>query len=55
MTSFTVKKIIQGEGMPISKQPGKKGNLVVSIEAAFPKGLTAAQKAALKQALPATA
>jgi DnaJ-class molecular chaperone len=54
MTSGTATKLIAGEGMPISKEPGKRGNLVVSIEAAFPRSLTAAQKAALKEALPAT-
>jgi DnaJ-class molecular chaperone len=47
-------KTLAGEGMPISKEPGKKGNLVVTIEPVFPRSLTPEQKAKLKEVLPAT-
>jgi DnaJ-class molecular chaperone len=47
-------KTLAGEGMPISKEPGKKGNMVVAIEPVFPRSLTQQQKDALRQALPAT-
>ncbi|ETN39826.1 uncharacterized protein HMPREF1541_06052 [Cyphellophora europaea CBS 101466] len=41
-----------GLGMPISKKPGEKGDFVVEINVVFPKSLTAAQKAKIKEALP---
>lgn len=45
-------KTVAGEGMPISKQPGAKGNLQVRFEVQFPRGpLTEAQKAQVRQAL----
>ena len=37
--------------MPISKEPGKYGNLRVKYEMAFPQNLSDAQRQALKQAL----
>jgi DnaJ family protein B protein 4 len=46
-------KVVGGEGMPISKEPGKKGNLVVAFDVAFPKGLGEDQKAKLREILPA--
>lgn len=48
-------KTIAGEGMPISKEPGKKGNMVVSLEVAFPKHLSDKQKEVLRETLPAMA
>ena len=54
MTSGAAQKVIAGEGMPISKEPGKKGNLVVAVEAVFPKSLTQQQKDTLKAVLPST-
>lgn len=48
------KKTLVGEGMPISKEPGKKGNMVVEVEVVFPKHLSAQQKATLREVLPAT-
>jgi DnaJ family protein B protein 4 len=45
-------KTVAGEGMPVSKQPGARGNLQVRFEVAFPRGpLTDAQKAQVRQAL----
>lgn len=46
-------RIIRGEGMPISKEPGKKGDLHVKLEVVFPKQLSAQQKEMLLKILPA--
>ncbi|KAG0089051.1 hypothetical protein BGZ93_010069, partial [Podila epicladia] len=40
-----------GEGMPISKKPGQKGDLIVKFVVKFPKTLTSAQKEGLKKIL----
>jgi DnaJ family protein B protein 4 len=40
---------INGEGMPISKLPGKKGNLLVTIRVVLPDNLTAAQKSIIRE------
>lgn len=40
-----------GEGMPISKKPGQKGDLIVKFVVKFPTTLTAAQKAEIKRIL----
>ncbi|KAF9132088.1 hypothetical protein BGW39_000807 [Mortierella sp. 14UC] len=40
-----------GEGMPISKKPGHKGDLIVKFAVKFPTTLTAAQKNELKKVL----
>ena len=45
-------RVLPGEGMPISKQPGKKGDLHVIMEVDFPRNLTQQQKEALRQILP---
>lgn len=44
-------RIIDGEGMPISKQPGRKGDLHVKFDIQFPRRLTAEQKTLVRQAL----
>ena len=41
-----------GHGMPISKKPGQKGDLLLEIKVKFPTSLTAAQKTKIKEALP---
>ncbi|KIW20568.1 hypothetical protein PV08_01143 [Exophiala spinifera] len=41
-----------GLGMPISKKPGERGDFVVQVKVNFPRSLTAAQKAKIKEALP---
>jgi len=44
--------VIQGEGMPITKQPGRRGNLIVNYNIVFPTSLSPQQKQLLQQALP---
>ena len=48
-------QVVRGEGMPVSKQPGVKGDLRISFDIVFPKQLSDQQKAQLRQILPATA
>ena len=47
-------KVLPGEGMPISKEPGKRGDLHVELDVALPS-LTEEQKARIKELLPKTA
>ncbi|KAL5759630.1 hypothetical protein ACOSQ2_018468 [Xanthoceras sorbifolium] len=42
---------IQNEGMPISKDPSKRGNLIIKFEVIFPSRLTVEQKSDLKRVL----
>jgi DnaJ family protein B protein 4 len=42
---------VKGEGMPISKMPGKKGDLVVVFKVRFPSHLNETQKGMVKRAL----
>ena len=44
-------KVIPNEGMPISKEPGKKGNLRIKFDVMFPSRLTTQQKNELKRIL----
>lgn len=44
------KLILRGEGMPVSKQPGHKGDLVVIVKVVLPS-LTKQQKDKLKDVL----
>ncbi|KAG9455749.1 hypothetical protein H6P81_000257 [Aristolochia fimbriata] len=43
--------VVSKEGMPIAKEPGKKGNLRVKFDVKFPSRLTAEQKSGLKRIL----
>ncbi|KAK9276010.1 hypothetical protein L1049_005541 [Liquidambar formosana] len=43
--------VIPNEGMPISKDPKKKGNLRIKFDVKFPSRLTAEQKSDLRRAL----
>lgn len=43
--------MVQNEGMPISKEPGKKGNLRIKFEVKFPSRLTSEQKSDLRRVL----
>ncbi|KAL2519457.1 DNAJ heat shock family protein [Abeliophyllum distichum] len=43
--------VIQNEGMPISKEPGKNGNLRIKFDVKFPSRLTAEQKLDLRRVL----
>jgi DnaJ family protein B protein 4 len=44
------RKVIRGEGMPLSKSPETKGDLILSFNVTFPRALTEAQKVAIKHA-----
>lgn len=44
-------KIVENEGMPISKQPGKRGNLRIEFDIDFPAYLSEDKKAALRNIL----
>uniref|UniRef100_A0A0C9QX92 TSA: Wollemia nobilis Ref_Wollemi_Transcript_1659_1878 transcribed RNA sequence n=1 Tax=Wollemia nobilis TaxID=56998 RepID=A0A0C9QX92_9CONI len=44
-------KIIPREGMPIAKEPGRKGNLRIKFEIIFPSRLTSEQKAGIMRIL----
>lgn len=44
-------RVIRGEGMPISKQPGQRGDLVVKLKPQFPASLTPEQKQRVRSAL----
>jgi len=46
-------KAVAGEGMPINKSPGTRGNLRIKFEVLFPSQLNATQKQALRDVLPA--
>ncbi|KAB5524882.1 hypothetical protein DKX38_022631 [Salix brachista] len=43
--------VVPNEGMPISKEPGKKGNLRVKIDVRYPSRLTSEQKFELRRVL----
>ncbi|KAG6757075.1 hypothetical protein POTOM_037376 [Populus tomentosa] len=43
--------LVSNEGMPISKEPTKRGNLRIKFDVTFPARLTAEQKSDLKKAL----
>jgi DnaJ family protein B protein 4 len=44
-------KIVPKEGMPMVKEPGKKGNLRIKFDIKFPTRLSAEQKAGVKRLL----
>uniref|UniRef100_A0A0D9WJP7 J domain-containing protein n=1 Tax=Leersia perrieri TaxID=77586 RepID=A0A0D9WJP7_9ORYZ len=44
-------EVVRGEGMPIPKDPSKKGNLRVKFDIKFPSRLTADQKTGVKRLL----
>jgi DnaJ-class molecular chaperone len=44
-------RVIANEGMPISKQPGKKGDLIVTFDVIFPQRLSEQQKDRIRQVL----
>lgn len=47
-------KRVRGEGMPISKTPGQKGDLRIRFDVQFPHTLTDSQKAGLRKLLPSS-
>lgn len=44
-------KVVPKEGMPIAKEPGRKGNLRIKFDVKFPSRLSAEQKAGVKRLL----
>ncbi|GFP92172.1 Dnaj homolog subfamily b member 13 [Phtheirospermum japonicum] len=49
--SPTYEEVVKGEGMPIPKEPGKKGNLRIKFNIKFPSRLTSEQKTGIKRLL----
>ncbi|GAV75492.1 DnaJ domain-containing protein/DnaJ_C domain-containing protein [Cephalotus follicularis] len=49
--SPTYEEVVKGEGMPIPKEPSRKGNLRVKFNIKFPSKLTSEQKTGLKRLL----
>ncbi|KAE8717387.1 DnaJ-like protein subfamily B member 6-A [Hibiscus syriacus] len=47
--SPTYEEVVKGEGMPIPKEPSKKGNLKIKFNIKFPTKLTPEQKTGLKR------
>lgn len=45
------RKIVPHEGMPISKKPGEKGDLIIEFDIIFPRSLTDEQKTKIKEIL----
>ncbi|GLT55722.1 hypothetical protein SLA2020_288170 [Shorea laevis] len=45
----TYEEVVKGEGMPIPKEPSKKGNLRIKFNVKFPTKLTTEQKTGLKR------
>ncbi|KAK9193522.1 hypothetical protein WN944_004219 [Citrus x changshan-huyou] len=50
--SPTYEEVIKGEGMPIPKEPSKRGNLRIKFNIKFPSKLTTEQKSGLKRLIP---
>jgi DnaJ-class molecular chaperone len=44
-------RVIKGEGMPVSKRPGEKGDMVITFDVIFPKSLNPTQKDQLRKIL----
>ena len=49
--SPSYEEVVKGEGMPLPKDPSKKGNLRIKFNIKFPTKLTAEQKTGLKRLL----
>lgn len=47
----TTRKIVANEGMPFSKEKGKKGDLIIEFDIIFPKSLTNEKKKILRETL----
>lgn len=45
------RKVMPGEGMPLSKRPTERGDLIVEFDISFPRKLTMNQKRSLKEIL----
>ena len=44
-------KEVAGEGMPVSGEPGKKGNLIIEFDIQFPQVMTPEKKHLIRRAL----
>ncbi|TNN88634.1 DnaJ subfamily B member 13 [Liparis tanakae] len=44
-------KVVTGEGMPLSQDPDRRGNLIITFDIQFPKKLSAERKYLIKHAL----
>ncbi|GMH22993.1 hypothetical protein Nepgr_024836 [Nepenthes gracilis] len=49
--SPTYEEVVKGEGMPIPKEPSKRGNLRIKFNVKFPTRLTSEQKTGIKRLL----
>lgn len=49
--SPTYEEVVKGEGMPIPKEPSKKGNLRIKFNIKFPTRLTSEQKSGIRRLL----
>ncbi|XP_059667999.1 uncharacterized protein LOC132313303 [Cornus florida] len=49
--SPTYEEVVKGEGMPITKEPSKRGNLRIKFNIKFPTRLTSEQKSGIKRLL----
>ncbi|XP_076024240.1 dnaJ homolog subfamily B member 13 [Genypterus blacodes] len=47
----TYKKVVTGEGMPLSQNASQRGNLIITFDTKFPKSLNPESKRLIKQAL----
>ncbi|KAM6984506.1 dnaJ homolog subfamily B member 13 [Tautogolabrus adspersus] len=45
------KKVVTGEGMPLSQDPSQRGNLIITFDVQFPEKLSAERRQLIKQAL----
>ena len=52
VASPSAEKVVPGEGMPLTKHPGQRGNLRIRFEVLFPRQLNDGQRAILRQVLP---
>eukprot|EP00922_Rhytidocystis_sp_ex-Travisia-forbesii_P061025 GHVS01090504.1.p1 GENE.GHVS01090504.1~~GHVS01090504.1.p1 ORF type:complete len:345 (+),score=39.97 GHVS01090504.1:267-1301(+) len=48
VVTHTSRKIIPGEGMPITKRPTEKGDMIIEFDIVFPRKLTTLQKQKIK-------
>lgn len=51
LPSPAYKKVVTGEGMPLSQDPSLRGNLILTFNIQFPVKLSAERKQLIKQAL----
>ncbi|KAF8397286.1 hypothetical protein HHK36_016199 [Tetracentron sinense] len=51
VVSPSYEEVVKGEGMPIPKEPSKKGNLRIKFNIKFPNKLTSEQKTGIKRLL----